>query len=42
MNQREQLKALYPSYTWRNKVAKMSDSQVAAIYLRMKKEGKIK
>lgn len=42
MTPREQLKMMYPSYQWRNKVSKMTDAQVTAIYLRMKKEGKIK
>lgn len=34
---------VYPhSNTWRDKVFAMSDSQVVAIYLRLKREGKIR
>lgn len=32
---------IYPNDTWRNKVAKMSDMQVKAIYIGMKEKGVI-
>lgn len=38
---REQLKKLYPGQGWKDKVNKMSDAQVQAIYLRLKSQGKI-
>jgi hypothetical protein len=38
---REELKKLYPSYSWQYKVDKMSPAQVTAIYLRFKSEGKL-
>jgi hypothetical protein len=38
---RELVKQAYPTKTWAAKVSKMSDSQVAAIYLRLqKRQGK--
>jgi len=40
--EREAIKAVYPnSPTWGGKVDRMSDSQVVAIYLRFKAEGKL-
>ena len=39
--EREELKKLYSSDSWNDKVDKMSDSQVTAIYLRFKSEGKL-
>lgn len=41
MNERELLKKAYPSKKWAAKVDKMSDSQVAAVYLRLKSQGKV-
>ncbi len=41
MKEREQLKALYPSKKWAEKVDKMSESQVSAIYLRLKRQNKL-
>ena len=38
---RQQVIEAYQSKTWREKVNKMSDQQVIAIYFRFKKEGKI-
>lgn len=40
--EREQLKKQYPSKTWAAKLDKMSDSQVIAILLRLKLQGKLK
>lgn len=40
--ERESIKKVYPnSHTWAEKVDRMSDSQVVAIYLRFKAEGKL-
>lgn len=39
--ERENLKKAYPSKEWARKVDKMSNSQVAAIYLRLKSQGKV-
>lgn len=39
--EREALKKVYRSRKWWNKVNKMSDEQVAAIYLRLKKQEKV-
>lgn len=40
--ERQELLKLYPtSDSWKDKVSKMSDRQVTAIYLRFKKEGKL-
>jgi len=39
--ERELLKKAYPSKKWAEKVNKMSDSQVAAVYLRLKSQGKV-
>ena len=36
---RKWVTAQYPGKVWREKVEKMSDRQVTAIYLRMKREG---
>lgn len=38
---REALIAAYPGKSWRKKVTKMSDSQVVAVYLRLKQQGKV-
>jgi hypothetical protein len=38
---REAVKAAYPSKKWSVKVDKMDDDQVAAIYLRLKAQGKV-
>lgn len=41
VNQREELKKIYPSKKWAEKVDKMSESQVAAVYLRLKQQSKV-
>jgi hypothetical protein len=42
ISQREAIKQAYPhSKSWLAKVSKMPDSQVTAIYLRLKRQGKI-
>lgn len=41
MNKREALKGAYPGPKWQAKVAKMSESQVTAIYLNLKQQGKV-
>lgn len=41
-NERAALKAVYPGRKWARKVDGMSDSQVQAIYLRLKSQGKLK
>jgi hypothetical protein len=38
---RQALLAAYSGQTWLDKVKKMSDEQVVAIYLRLKKQNKI-
>lgn len=38
---RDQLKRAYPSPRWASKVDKMSDSQVVAVMLRLKQQGKL-
>ena len=38
---RERLSKQYASEKWRNKVAKMSDSQVFAVYTRLSLSGKL-
>lgn len=40
--QREAVKAVYFSPTWVEKVNKMGDSQIVALYLKFKNEGKLK
>lgn len=40
-NYREALKKVYTGKEWQKKVNKMPASQVTAIYLRLKKQGKI-
>jgi hypothetical protein len=39
--EREMVKQAYPSKNWTRKVNEMSDTQVYAIYLRFRREGKI-
>lgn len=39
--ERQLLIALYEGFRWREKVKKMSDAQVAAIYIRMRASGKL-
>lgn len=41
IREREALKKAYPSKKWADKVNKMSEQQVAAVYLRLKSQGKI-
>lgn len=40
-NKREALKGVYPTETWHQKVASMSESQVNAIFLRLRSQGKV-
>lgn len=39
--ERAAIHAAYPSAAWKQKVKAMSDKQVTAVYLRLKKAGKI-
>ena len=39
--EREALKKAYSSVSWQEKVKKMSDQQVQAVYLRLKRANKI-
>ena len=39
--EREAVKAAYPSKRWATKVDAMEDDQVAAVYLRLKAQGKV-
>lgn len=39
--ERELLKTVYPSKKWATKVDKMSDSQVVAVYMRLRAQGKL-
>lgn len=41
LNEREMLKKAYPSKSWARRVDKMSDSQIAAIFLRLRAQGKV-
>jgi hypothetical protein len=41
LQQREAVKAAYSGPAWQLKVNKMSDAQVTAIYLNLKKQGKV-
>lgn len=38
---REALKGAYPGSSWIQKVTKMSETQVVAVYLNLKKQGKV-
>jgi hypothetical protein len=38
---RELVKQAYPTQTWRTKVSKMPDSQIVAIFLRLRSQGRI-
>ena len=38
---RREVEKVYKSKTWTEKVKKMTDHQVFAIYIRLKREGKI-
>lgn len=38
---REALIALYPGFRWKNKVKNWPESQVIAVYLRLKAQGKV-
>lgn len=38
---REALKGAYPGEKWQSKVAKMPESQVTAVYLNLKAQGKV-
>lgn len=39
--EREAVKSAYNNKTWHNKVAKMPDSQIAAVYIHLRAQGKI-
>ena len=41
LQKREALKAAYPGQVWQEKVTKMPESQVTAIYLKLKQQGKV-
>lgn len=41
-NERNELKKAYPSKKWAEKVDKMKDDQVVAIYARLRQQGVIK
>lgn len=41
VDMRKDLAEAYSSAAWQDKVSKMSDKQVTAIYLRLKAQGKI-
>lgn len=38
---REALKGVYPGRKWQEKVASMPESQVTAVYLNLKQQGKV-
>lgn len=38
---REAVKAAYPGNAWQQKVQKMSDNQIVAVYFRLKAQGKV-
>lgn len=39
--ERQAVRAAYSGRKWADKVAKMSDNQVTAVYLRLKSQGKV-
>lgn len=39
--QRLEIKKIYPGKNWSDKVDRMSDNQVIAVYLRLKGKGKL-
>lgn len=41
-DKRDKIKLVYMSATWAQRVNKMSDRQVVAIYMKFQREGKIK
>jgi len=41
MKKREAIRKVYSSMSWSDKVDKMSESQVTAIYLKFKAEGRL-
>lgn len=41
ISKRELIKQAYPTKTWQAKVDKMPESQVIAVYFRLRKQGKI-
>lgn len=41
LSKREALKGVYPGQRWKEKVAKMPEAQVTAIYLNLKSQGKV-
>jgi hypothetical protein len=41
MLRREKVKSAYKSSAWSARVDKMSDSQITAVYLRLRSEGKV-
>jgi hypothetical protein len=41
INKREALKGVYPGDKWQQKVASMSETQVNAIFLRLRSQGKV-
>lgn len=41
VSQREAVKGAYPGPAWQQKVAKMSEAQVTAIYLNLKSQRKV-
>jgi hypothetical protein len=40
--QRQELLKAYSSDSWKQKVSKMSESQIQAIYIRLKSQGKLR
>lgn len=40
-SQREELKRAYPNKKWAEKVDKMPEDQVVAVYMRLRQQGKI-
>ena len=42
VNIRKLVESVYPSFSWKAKVQKMSDEQITAIYLSFKKRGVLK
>lgn len=41
VNEREEIKKVYSSITWEQKVNKMSYAQVTALYIKFKAQGKL-
>ncbi len=42
VNEREEVKKVYPSESWASRVDNMSEAQITALYLKFKAQGKLR